>query len=313
MRALAAYILRGRLQAISITSAFGFLSLVIPPAAYLFSGVPVALVTLRVGPWAGIQVMLGSLLILVAGLLLMGLPATLAVSLVLGIWLPVVFCASYLRRSESQAVMLQAAAAVAAGYVGMLRLAIADVDDWWRRQLEPHIEQLLANRQDLTVEQLLEGVVPFINGMIAAGLVFSLAVTILLARWAQALLYNPGGFGAEFRALLLPRWLVVATVAALAGAILMENRLAGWLKDLVFIAMTLFLFQGLALCHLQVKARGWAVHWLWLMYAILVLLPQFVLFVASMGFADAWLRRTQGRLPGQNGPDSGDDGDDRRE
>jgi len=32
VRALAAYILRGRLQAISITSAFGFLSLVIPPA-----------------------------------------------------------------------------------------------------------------------------------------------------------------------------------------------------------------------------------------------------------------------------------------
>lgn len=301
MRALAGYILGGRMQAIAITSLFGFLSLVIPPAAYLFSGVPVALVTLRIGPVAGIQVMLGSLLVLVLGLLLLGAPPLLAISLVLGIWLPVVFCAINLRRSESQAVMLLSAAAVAAGYVGMLRITIGDVDEWWRQQLEPVLEQMLTNRPDLSAAQLMEGLLPFVNGMIAAGLVFSLAVTVMLARWAQGLLYNPGGFGAEFRALLLPRWLVVATVAALAGAILLDNRFAGWLKDLVFIAMTLFLFQGLALCHLQVKVRGWAVHWLWLMYALLLLLPQFVLFVASMGFADAWLRH--GHTIGPTGDD----------
>ena len=202
--------------------------------------------------------------------------------------------------------MLLAAAAVAAGYVGMLRIAIDDVPGWWQTQLEPVLQQLLANRQDLTAEQLMEGMLPFINGMIAAGLVFSLAVTVILARWLQALLYNPGGFGIEFRALLLPRWLVVATVAALAGAILMENRLAGWLKDLVFIGMTLFLLQGLALCHLQVKARGWAVHWLWLLYALLILLPQFVLFVASMGFADAWLRHGHSIGPANDDRDDKD-------
>lgn len=313
MRALAGYILRGRMQAISITSLFGFLSLVIPPAAYLLSGVPVGLVALRIGPVAAIQVMLGSLLILVAGLLLLGAPPLLAISLVLGIWLPVVFCATCLRRSESQAVMLLSAAAVAGGYVGMLRIAIDDIPGWWRTQLEPVLQQLLADRQDLSAEQLMEGMLPFVNGMIAAGLVFSLAVTVMLARWAQGLLYNPGGFGTEFRALLLPRWLVVATVAALAGAILMDNRLAGWLKDLVFIGMTLFLFQGLALCHLQVKVRGWAVHWLWLLYALLILLPQFVLFVASMGFADAWLRHGHSIAPDSDDDDRGNDDGNRRE
>lgn len=308
MHALAGYILRGRLQAIGITSLFGFLSLVIPPAAYLLSGVPVALVTLCIGPVAGIQVMLGSLLVLALGLAVVGAPPVLGLSLVLGIWVPVIFSATCLRRSNSQAVMLLSAAAVAAGYVAMLHLAVGDVTMWWRGQLEPHLQELLAQRQDLSAEQLLEGLMPFMNGMIAAGLVLSLGITVMLARWAQALLYNPGGFGTEFRALLLPRWLVVATVTALAGAILLENPLASWLKDLVFIGMTLFLFQGLALCHLQVKVRGWAVHWLWLMYALLLLLPQFILFVASMGFADAWLR------PGHRiGPaDDDDDGDDRQ-
>lgn len=303
MRALAGYILRGRMQAIGVTSLFGFLALLIPPAAYLLSGVPVALVTLRAGPVGGVQVMLGALLVLVLGLLLAGGSPAFAVGMLIGVWLPVTLCAAGLRSSQSQSVMLLIAAGVAAGYIAVLHIVLGDVTEWWRSQLTPTLEQALADRPDVTAEQLLEGVMPFINGMVAAGLLFSLAVTVMLGRWLQALLFNPGGFGVEFRSLMLPRWLVVITVAALAGAILLEGSLAGWLRDLVFITMTLFLFQGLALCHLQVKVRGWAVHWLWLLYALLVLLPQFVLFVASMGLADAWLRKRP--LPA---PDEKDDG-----
>ena len=309
MRALAGYILSGRPQAIGITSLFGLLSLVFPPAAYLLGGVPLALVTLRIGPVAGLQVMLGALVVITLGLLIAGIPPVLGLSLVLGIWIPVIFCAAYLRRSQSQAVMLLAAAAVAAGFVAMLHFMVGDVSEWWRGQLQPHIERLLADRQDVSAEQLMEGMMPFVNGMVASGLVLSLAITVMLARWLQAMLYNPGGFGEEFRALLLPRWLVLVTMVALAGAILMENVLAAWLKDLVFVAMTLFLFQGLALCHLQVKVRGWATHWLGLMYVLLLLLPQFILFVASMGFADAWLRRGRGL----GAADEDNDGDDRRD
>lgn len=308
MRALASYILRGRLQAIGVTSLFGFLALIIPPAAYLLSGVPVALVTLRVGPLAGVQVMLGASLILVLGLLLMGSPPALALAMVLGVWLPVIFCAAGLRYSQSQTRMLLLVGGLAAAYVATLYIVLGDVTGWWRAQLAPVLEQALADRPDITVEQLLEGMTPFINGMIAAGLIISLTATVMLGRWLQAMLFKPGGFGEEFRALMLPRWLVVLTVAALSGAILLEGGLAGWLRDLVFITMTLFLFQGLALCHLQVKVRGWAVHWLWLLYALLVLLPQFVLFVASMGLADAWLRK--GPLPA---PPDRDDGDNRNE
>lgn len=309
MRALAGYILSGRPQAIAITSLFGLLSLVFPPAAYLLGGIPVALVTLSIGPVAGLQVMLGGLVVITLGLLIAGIPPALGLGLVIGIWGPVVFCAAYLRRSQSQAVMLLAAAAVAAGCVAMLHILVGDVSEWWRGQLQPPIEQLLANQQDITADQLMEGMLPFVNGMVAAGLVLSLAVTVMLARWLQAMLYKPGGFGEEFRALLLPRWLVLVTMIALAGAILMENALAGWLRDLVFVAMTLFLFQGLALCHWQVRVRGWATHWLWLLYFLLLLMPQFILFVASMGFADAWLRR--GRRPEPADDDS--DGDDRRD
>lgn len=305
MRALAGYILRGRMQAIAVTSLFGFLALVIPPAAYLLSGVPIALVTLRIGITAGIQVMLGALLVLVLGLIIMGSPPVLALGMVLGVWLPVTLCAASLHYSHSQAKMLLTAAGIAAAYIALLHIMLGDLTEWWRSQLLPPLEQALQGRSDITAEQLLEGMMPFINGMVAAGLVFSLGISVMLGRWLQAMLFNPGGFGEEFRSLILPRWLVVATVAALAGAILLEGSIAGWLRDLVFITMTLFLFQGLALCHLQVKVRGWAVHWLWLLYALLVLLPQFVLFVASMGLADAWLRNGRSLTPPNNGNGGG--------
>lgn len=304
MRALAGYILGGRSQAIAVTTAFGLLALLIPPVAYLFSGVPVALVTLRISPSAGLQVMLGSSIVLLLALLLFKLPPALVLSLLLGVWLPVTICAWQLRRHESQTALVLAAAAIAAGIAGLLHVATGDVTVWWRSQLEPQLEQLLAGQSELSAAQVLEGILPYVNGMVAAGLVLSLTLTVQIARWLQAMLYNPGGFGEEFRALRLPRWLVVATVAALAGAMLLDGALAGWLRDLVFIGMTAFLFQGLALVHLLVKVRGWADHWLWLMYALLVLLPQFLLFIASVGLADAWLRQGRSIGPPANRDDS---------
>lgn len=318
MRALAGYILRGRLQAVAVTSLFGLLSLFIPPLAYLFGGVPLALVCLRIGPLAAVQVMLGSLAVVLLGLLLIGAAPVFALSLLLSVWLPVTFCSVYLRRTESQAVMLLAAASIAAGFSAVLYLVVGDVEAWWHDQLAPQLQEALAGRTELPVEQLLAEVLPYINGMVAAGLVLSLAVSVLIARWLQAALFNPGGFGAEFRTLLVPRWLVIVTLIGLAGAILLEGPLSGWLRDLVFVGMAVFLFQGLALCHLQVHARGWSRHWLWLLYILLLLLPQAILFVASMGLADAWLRgsgvpgpgdRSENERPDDDKKDSDDRGD----
>ena len=55
MRAIANYILRGRLQAIGVTSFVTVISLFVPALAYMISGLPVSLVTLRRGPGIGIQ------------------------------------------------------------------------------------------------------------------------------------------------------------------------------------------------------------------------------------------------------------------
>lgn len=308
MRAIADYILRGRMQAVGITSLFSLLSLLMPPLAYLLSGVPVALVALRQGPVLAIQVMLGSMLLVMAFLIIIGVTPLLALSMALGVWLPVMFCAVYLRRSSSQAMLLLAAAIVAASYAAVIRLIVGDVAEWWREQLIPQLERALEQPDPQTME-LLEALLPYVNSFVAAGLAFSLILAVLIARWWQAMLFNPGGFGEEFRAISLPRASVAVAVFCVFGALLLEGQFADLLRDWVFILVVLYLFQGISLCHAHVKQRGWGVHWLWALYLFLLFFPQTTLFVACLGFADAWLRGTQPRLVnGGNGPDSGSGG-----
>lgn len=313
MRVLADYILRGRMQAVGVTSLFSLLSLLVPPLAYLLSGVPVALVALRQGPVAAIQVMFGSMLLVMAFLIIAGMTPLLGLSLVLGVWLPVMFCALYLRRSAAQAMLLVAAGLVAAAYAGVIRLVVGDVSEWWREQLLPQLERALAEQPDPQTLELLEALLPYVNSLVAAGLAFSLILSVLVARWWQSMLFNPGGFGAEFRAISLPRASVAVAVACMFGALLLDGQFADLLRDWVFVLVVLYLFQGVSLCHAYVRQRGWGVQWLWALYLLLLFFPQTMLFIACLGFADAWLRGTQPRLVDSgNDPDSGSDGPDGR-
>ena len=102
MRALAAYILKGRPQAIIITSLLTFVSLKLPSFAYLLSGVPVSLVALRRGPLIGVQVMMGSLLVVMLLALLVNIGPQIATAFALVIWIPLWLCAIILRQTESQ-------------------------------------------------------------------------------------------------------------------------------------------------------------------------------------------------------------------
>lgn len=308
MLALARYMLSGRSQALAATTLLNLVALLIPPTAFIVGGTPVALVTLRKGPLVTVQLLAGTFLLVTAGLLLAGLSPWLALGLFFGIWLPVVLAAIVLRRQESQGAMLTMVALIAALFVSLMYLTLGDVESWWRGYLEPQFAALLADKPDKVVQELLEGAVPLVNGVMAAGLVISITTATLLARWYQAALFNPGGFGQEFRALSLPRSVALAIVISMFGAFLLDGLISQWLRDLVFVGTAVFLFQGLALCHHQVKQRGWSVNWLVAMYLLIILLPQALLFTACLGFADAWLRGGEARLtrpPDDSGPDDG--------
>lgn len=294
MRALANFILRGRAQAVGVTSLFSLFALILPPAAYLLAGSPPALVTLRAGPAAGIQVALASFLVILLGLFLAGSPPVVVLALALAVWLPVIGCAFLLRVSESQAVLVQSAGGIAVGFVLAMYLIIGDVTDWWRGWLELLLTQ--GARQGPALAQF-ERVLPYLNGVVAATLVVNLTLAVMLARWWQSLLYYPGGFQREFEALHLPRALALFALLALGGAVLLRGGTDQILRDLFFVMLAMFLFQGLAALHRIAAQRGISRGWLLGMYLILLVLPQLLLFIACLGMADAWLHPPRRERP----------------
>lgn len=104
------------------------------------------------------------------------------------------------------------------------------------------------------------------------------AAALLLARWLQARLYNPGGFQAEFHRLRLAP---AATVALLLGLLITR-----WQSEAVVIVPVLILpllVAGLALFHGVVAMRGRSSTPLVFFYLTLVLLagPALMVLIAA--------------------------------
>ncbi len=292
--------MRGRTQAVGVTTLCAILTLFLPPIGYL-SGVPVGLVTLARGASYGLQ-------IIVASLLLTGILAwaalqwpLLALSLALGVWIPVWLCALVLRVARSQNTVLLAVGTLAALFVVSMYVATGDPAIWWRAWLQAIIQSAGYTRGDLVNDVVIERAAPYMNGMVAAAITLGLMVNLITARWWQAILYNPGGFKAEFYTLRLPRFLALLLAVTLGLVFIVDGVTHLLLRDVLFVAVTMYLFQGLAVIHHYVARQNRSVAWLVALYVLLLVTPpQMVLLVACVGLADAWLD-----FRGSAGPGSG--------
>ena len=292
MRGLGTYILRGRLQAIAVTSVLTMLSLLLPFLAYILSGAPPSLVTLRQGPIAGLQVIIGSLVVIAVFAYLINMNPQISTVFALGIWIPLWLCANILRRTESQGRLVLAAGACGAGYILVMYLLVEDVPQWWKTWLDAWMTQALPADQGEQYREVLTSVAPLMNAMMAAGLVISLISTLLIARWWQALLCSPGGFRKEFHALRLPRGLLIVVFVGLVMMVMGKSNPGSPALDILIVLVFLYLFQGIAMIHRTIAARGLSQAWLVAMYALLFVVPQSILFLACLGMVDSWLVKT---------------------
>jgi hypothetical protein len=291
MRALGNYIMRGWWQAAGVVSVLTLISLLLPPLAYLLSGVPVALVSLRRGAAVGMQVILAALPLTSLLAWLAGLTPMLGPAFALVIWAPVWLCAVVLRWTESQGRLVLSAGGLAAAFAVMTHVLVGDVEGWWRSQFHAWLEQNLEAGTVAEYQQLFENAMPLMNAMMAAGLLLSLVVTVILARWWQSVLFNPGGFGPEFRCLSLPRGLTAAVALAVVMSLAYTGPYHWFFRDMLVILVFMYLFQGVAAVHRVVERRELSGAWLAGMYVLMLLLPQAALLVACLGMADAWLGR----------------------
>jgi hypothetical protein len=294
MKAIAEFAMRGRFQALLLTVAGS--------GSILFcwiSAAILALVTLRRGVGNGAQLLLWALL--PSGVLLYTVGDSGPLSLLVGTTL----LAVVLRTTVSLSLSVLVSIAVGA----LSGLALVAFGGHYLEQMVALFGEFLANVEQQLSQggdqvQLARPTTAQIAGMLGAGTGMMSVLCLMLGRYWQAALYNPGGFGSEFR--LLRYTPAVATAMALAAVAL--SALGLEYRTWAVIVLMPLNFAGLALVHARVRHKGQGTGWLFGFYLAWLLLDPVKLMVVFAAIADSWFDFRQ-RWTGKPGTDvsSGED------
>ncbi|MDA9839864.1 hypothetical protein N9B97_03620 [Porticoccaceae bacterium] len=273
MQALAEFIMRGRTQACAVALLGSFFPFVSPAT--------IGLVTLCKGSVEGLLVLLWAALPLIASYSLSEGPALLTLVSIASLIMMVV-SANVLRLTASwQSTMLISMLVGGLTALGTGWLFSTDVN-----LLVDSIGDMLAEvaaKQEAEQEPFIPGR-EFILGLIALILAVSALMSLFVARWWQALLYNAGGFAEEFHGLRLQPAVAGFLLLAVIGATRLPNGYEFW-AELVAVPL---LLAGLALVHHVVKFLQAGRQWLVFMYVGLIFFGSSVgVLLVGLGFADS--------------------------
>ena len=233
------------------------------PAVYWLSAAIVSLVILRRGVDHGLKVLMWATLPGIAWAAF-GQFGTLIALASTG------FLACVLRQTMSWQKTLLALVPVGAGVaVAMFQLSPNLI-----AMISQTVMEFLGKSFQLESAQQLEQIRPVLEYGIAGTLAtfhgLFAALSLMLARSWQAALYNPGGFGEEFRQVRIP---ALAGMSLLALT-LMGSAVSPLLTALIPVATLPLFFAGMALVHGLVNLRGMGSFWLIGIYMLLITITQ---------------------------------------
>lgn len=276
MRAIAEYAMRGRTQATTVAA----VSVAIP-FCFWISAATISLVTLRKGWNEGLILLLWASLPAAVWLFLQHDPTPLVVMVC------TMALAHVLRVTSSWSTTLAAATLVGAVLVwivfrSMPELVGALTDELIRiaKQQAPEFLAQYSQESEEIQRQKLRAV---ITGVMAASMLLAIVGSLILGRWWQALLFNPGGFRKEFHRLKLP--------SALALALVLPSFFSGLPPVLIALVPPLsvpLLIAAMALVHGIVGLKGLAGHWLVAFYLVLFFVPYAYKLLIILVLIDTW-------------------------
>ena len=285
----------------AVASSFALLSLLMPPIS-IVSSATVALVTLRRGGYEGILVLLSaSLAAAVLGLLVLG-NFQFALGYTLILWLPVWMLSIVLREGRHLSLAFEIASALGVLFVIGFYLIVADPAVFWQAVLNILLQPML-QASEVPVEQIEQSIVmlaKYMTGIIATGSVTGLLLGLLLARWWQSKLYNPGGFAVEYLSLRMPQRFTVMTLVILLIAAVSTGMLSELAWNIGIILFMLYAFIGTAVAHALIATFKAKRFLLPLFYISVFVVPQVVLPVAIIGISDTWLNLRKNITPPSN-------------
>ncbi len=295
MKALAGYIVSGRFQAILVAALSGVLAFLLPPFTtlthYLGAAV-IALVTLRIGTTQGLQVLIAATLLTALFYLATGTQAATVAVTVLLLWLPCWLVSVVLRRTVSLAHAMLTAAALGIAALMLVYGLAGDPAPWWQERLQSFEAELDAAGlfpQGIKSGELLADLSRLLTGVVLASLLLSTLCSVLLGRWWQALLVNPGGLRTEFIGLRLGQGVGLLTLTLMLVAQFSQGAASDMAAQSAMLLLVPYLFVGLAVVHGMVAQTGRGNGWLIAVYVMLAILPQAALLLAGGGLLDTWI------------------------
>ncbi len=297
MRALAEFIMRGRMQATLVVAGCAAL-----PLLYWLGAAAGCLVLLRRGLKDALGVLALGLLPALIWWLYSDDPRALLVLL------GSASLALVLRASESWNRVLLVSIAMGVVFSVVLGMAFGPQIEMLAQALIKVMPSLLGDvYQQMSVDEqarFASLITPILTGLIAALLQIVSVLSLIIGRYWQALLYNPGGFGREFRAVRIP---LGPAMLLLAGMVVSPN-LGVQMSMLVPLCSVPLVFAGLALIHGLVAQKRLARFWLVGLYVTLLLFMQLIYpLLVVLAIVDS-LIDFRGRLAPKDADDANGEG-----
>ena len=279
MRGLAEYIMRGRKEAtlaVAIAAAIRLL--------FWFSAAAAALVVLRRGLAEALPILVWGLLPAVVWAVVGDLTPLLVILGSTGL-------AVVLRQGNDWVRVLLLAVPLGVVYALALLTALNEPLQQLAASFRDMLPELLAQMgvqldeadSALLLTRLDELMIPVLGGVLGAMHTLMALISLMIARYWQAGLYNPGGFRQEFHQLRLPP---LASIGLLVLVVLAPQ----WpsLALLSPVATVPLLLAGLALVHGVVGAKSLGRGWLIGTYVLLVLFIRFAYpLIMFLAFVDS--------------------------
>ena len=280
MKPFGEFILRSQRNAALLALAFAAL-----PIFNWLAVIIMALVTLRKGVQAGGIILLCVILPAVVWMLID--QSQLAVfNVALGavvVWL----LAAVLYKTYSWTWVLVAAALIAMVAIAILHGYIDNINAWWQQKMLSYLQAVNTDMQvDVTQQKAaILQLAKIATGIQAGAILLINAVWLVMARYWQAVLFNPGKLRSELHGIRMPQWtsLLLVVIVGLAA-------LTKWpvIIDMLPALMVVFALAGLSLAHFIVAARQ--LHWILLLvfYAALIFaLPYMGVALVMIALSDS--------------------------
>lgn len=293
LRRFTDFILQSRLQAMGVAFVCSYIPL-LGSIGILIAG----LVTLRKGALEGLWVVLATTLPYVfkyysvdtvqGDIIFVGLLLNIASNAL--VWL----FALMLRRYNSWSMVLEYSVLLGIVVVGLLHIFFPDIQAWWGTQLTKYINKtavivsggsstMPTDEQQVAVINLIKF---YATGLFVVSVLFNVMLQLILSRWWQAAMFNPGGLRIELRQIRLSHVLGILFIAGFGMTWLGSETI----MDMTPVLCGAFGAAGLSFIHCYLSTVKNTLVWLIILYLLIIwLFPLSVVLLAVVALFDVWM------------------------